>query len=471
MNISEIKAFLNKTPATDRARSQDTSAPAIQKQAGQQAYASQLMQSSTLSVSSTKSVGVNVLAYSYNRSIEIDQQSPKLPLADNKQNKGLFDFEEVAKNVLTFVGGALKHAKAKGMSDEELTGMFEQARNGVLKGVNMAKKDLAGVMNGEISDGIKKSQDLIEQGIQDLEKQILGKVPEQTTDGVRVGSELSVSQQQSGDITIYTKEGDEVRIRFENAQQFSLNQQIMLAEQQQKQKEAESSQGNNADATSESVEADSPAATGAGESESPQNDNSENDDAADKANDASVISAQSQYQYFQQSGFSFSVQGDLNDEELNAIASLVSDTQKLASDFYAGDLDKAFEKAKNLGFDDTTLTGYSLNLTSMKQTQMINTYEAVSHYDESDNRAVGENLKQVKPIADYLEDMMGVMQQAQTLLQDKDSFDGLINGIVNTMPEVHTPDLIEAITRFEQFNQKLLDNLPANKTQNENSPQ
>lgn len=46
-----------------------------------------------------------------------------------------------------------------------------------------------------------------------------------------------------------------------------------------------------------------------------------------------------------------SVDGELNDEELAAIGELVNKVETLANDFFAGDVQKAFESAASLGFD------------------------------------------------------------------------------------------------------------------------
>ena len=84
----------------------------------------------------------------------INQQQANLPAPtqndEAEPKKGLFDFEEVARNVLNFVGGAIKNAQGKGADDEALLSLFEQATSGVLKGIDLAKKDLAGISNEEI---------------------------------------------------------------------------------------------------------------------------------------------------------------------------------------------------------------------------------------------------------------------------------------------------------------------------------
>ncbi|WP_438864464.1 DUF5610 domain-containing protein [Neptunicella sp.] len=498
MNIGDLKAFLgNKTHMSGRASHSNDAVPFDNnKQAvGKQGNHVSLTNSAMFSISSQTFIGARVYNHSLNQNLVIHDQKANLPSPKNEQEKGLFDFEEVAKNVLSFVGGALKNAKSKGMSDEALNSMFEQARSGVLKGVNMAKKDLGDMMNNEITDGISKSQDLIEQGIKSLEQQIFGKQPDNqvgsNTDKLAINQQVNYTEQQSGQLTIRTRDGDEVSISFEDARQFSLNQQILL-ETQQKQKEQQqdadkqANRSNNedkqnirtaADAVATAPSASDQVARPAGDtSTTPDPDNApvDIDNSATQATESqdnpdgaqspeqtqSQVTSETNYQHYESNKLSYSVKGELDDEELKAIGELVGDAGKLADEFFYGDIDKAFNQALDLGYDDQELTGFALQLTSFKQTEVIKTYGAVSHYNDQNEGNVQDSVKAAKPVADYLEHMLDVVDKAQARLQDGNSFDGLINGIINNMPEVHTPDLIEAINRFKGFNQRLMDNLP-----------
>ncbi|WP_416307700.1 DUF5610 domain-containing protein [Neptunicella sp. SCSIO 80796] len=486
MNIGDLKAFLgNKTHLSERAsHSNDAARFDNHRQAiGKQGNHVSLLSSGMFSLSSQSFIGARVYNHSLNQNLIINEQKANLPSPKKEQDKGLFDFEEVAKNVLTFVGGALKNAKSRGMSEDQLTSMFEQARSGVLKGVNMAKRDLGEMMNGEISDGIKKSQDLIEEGIKSLEQQLFGKQRENAsaTNSVAINSSITHTEQESGQLTIRTRDGDEVSISFEDARQFSLNQQILI-ESQQRQAEREAEQEKDkgsidpvADPAPATNAASTPAAQQS-ETTAPDATNNETSsvpadedttaNANQQASEAGTgqqdvkVSSETSYLHFESSKLSYSVKGELDEEELRAIGDLVGDAGKLADEFFYGDIDKAFNQALELGYDDQELTGFALQLTSYKQTEVIKTYEAVSHYNEQSEGNVGDSVKAVRPVADYLEHMLDVVDKAQNLLEDGNAYDNLVNGLINTMPEVHTPDLIEAINRFRGFNQLLMDNLP-----------
>ena len=59
-----------------------------------------------------------------------------------------------------------------------------------------------------------------------------------------------------------------------------------------------------------------------------------------------------------------SVDGELNDEELAAIGELVNKVETLANDFFAGDVQKAFESAASLGFDASQIASFALKLST-----------------------------------------------------------------------------------------------------------
>ncbi|ALS98995.1 DUF5610 domain-containing protein [Lacimicrobium alkaliphilum] len=414
MNLGEIKAFMS-----DRAQQSGRSDVQNQlREAGLRQAASQPASAVTLSQSmaSGKFVGMAVFSTALNENLVLEGKRPKFE-RPKEEEKPLFDFEEIAKNVLNFVGGAIKNAQAKGADEDKLTSMFDQARQGVLKGVKMAEKDLGGMMNEEISTGIKKSQDLIEDGLQSLEQKIFG----QSLQSQSVTESFSYTREDNSELSITTKDGDEVTIRFEDSTQFAFHQSLMTSGQ---------SSENQAGAEGEQQSTD---------------------------NNFSFTASQS-YQFYQANAFSFSVRGELDESELSAIGELVGDAADVADEFYNGNVEEAFNQALKLGFDDSELTSYALQLSRNEQTKVIQTYESVSHNDDMSRGQ--EGLGPIKTVSHYLERMLNMADKAQQNLPDRESYENLINGLVNKMPDVQTPDLLEAINRFHSFNNKLMSNLP-----------
>ncbi|OFC68752.1 DUF5610 domain-containing protein [Alteromonas confluentis] len=435
MNVGEIKAFVSdKTPPVKEQKptvSESTGVEdpnkAIQKQLQQEGLrqAAEFQQRNTamVSVSSSQTtIGLKVYSSSMEQEVSVDGQRGKF--ARKSDDKGeqkqasLFDFEEVAKNVMKFVGGVIQGAARGGADDDKLNSLFSQAREGVARGIAMAERDLGGMLNDEIATGIGRSRDLISNRIDELESNLLG----QTQDPAQLSAlessmEMRSSNSESASLMIRTRDGDEVTLSFESLRQFQYqNQQSYSAT----------------------------VMPGIGDS--------------DEQSISLAAEKTESYAYFDRQGISFSLKGELDDGELTAIADLVGSVNDLADTFFGGDIDKAFEKALELGFDDQELTGYALQLNRVQQTEVVKTYGAIQHYRENDTGAAHGD--EARPVAQYLDKMLNVFESATQQLASGEDFNELISGLINEMKEVQVPDLLSAINRFHTFNQRVLEAMP-----------
>ncbi|MFQ3236344.1 MAG: hypothetical protein ACI9C4_001915 [Paraglaciecola sp.] len=461
MNINELKAFMDEKPkhlgAQNSAQNQLRES-GLRQIADTQSNNAPLL---TTKFSSNTAVGARVFSHALNHSLALDQQYAKIPGPGetDEPKKSLFDFEEIARNVLKFVGGAIKHAQNKGADDKALMSLFEQARFGVLKGVAMAEKDLGGIMNDEIKTGIANSRDAIEQGLQKLQDEIFPQAVASQTERmkkIQINQQASYQRSDSGELSIHTLGGDQVKIRFENLEAFEINRQALVETNEQRRYQqpqpgltprlAQPDSTPLIDETTTARSAQHIASTGLADKEQPREQKKVH------------VSVTQSYQHFESSAFSFSVTGQLNEAEVTAIGKLVTDANSLADEFFNGDVESAFKQAVEFGFDEKELTGFALQLTRVEQSQSIQTYESVSHFSEDDPR--GDPLKVVKPVAHYLDKMLDVIHKSRETLQSGEEYENLINGLINQMGEVHTPDLISALQRFHSFNQRLIDGLP-----------
>ncbi|EGG94383.1 hypothetical protein IMCC1989_21 [gamma proteobacterium IMCC1989] len=78
----------------------------------------------------------------------------------------------------------------------------------------------------------------------------------------------------------------------------------------------------------------------------------------------------------QQQQFSFAIDGELDDGEMEAINDLMQQVMSLSEQFYNGDIGEAYEAALAMDYDSTEITSYALQL---KQTE---SYEVAAIYDE-----------------------------------------------------------------------------------------
>ena len=460
MNISQLKAFLGDKPQhlgnENSIQNQLRDAGLKQAISGKNDPASQ----SVDKFSSSTSLGIRIYTNSLNNSLEIDRHKPNFSAPDSKEAKtSLFDFEEVAKNVLNFVGGAIKNAQNRGADDSELKALFEQASSGVLKGIKLAEQDLAGFLNEEIANGISQSKSAIEEGIDNLKRDVFNPEaldlapPTQSVDNF---TSVSYAKQESGELSIRTRDGDRVNVTFEDFEQFEFSQRQI----QQKVQEAESAaktplagQVENDGALKPPVESETLV------TESLEETGTNVEKAKEPKSSSKAIEQNAVFYQENSFSFSFSVKGELDEGELKAIGKLVADANELAEEFFNGDIETAFNQALELGFDEQELSSFALQLTKVENTQVIKAYETVSRFD--DDSPDSNPAKAVRPVADYLDKLLNVLDGSRLHLEDSKSYENVINELINKLgDEVATPDLISAINRFNEFNQKLLNNLP-----------
>ncbi|GAC20073.1 DUF5610 domain-containing protein [Paraglaciecola arctica] len=458
MNISQLKAFLGDSP---QHLGKETSMQNQLRDAGlKQAISGQNnpVSQSVDKFSSSTSLGVRIYTNSLNNTLEINRQKPNFSAPEPKDAEAsLFDFEEIAKNVLNFVGGAIKNAQNRGADDIELNELFEQASSGVLKGIKLAEQDLAGFLNEEIANGISKSKDLIEEGIANLKRDIFSPQAEaldKPAQSAVNSSSVSYEKQQSGELSIRTRDGDSVNIVFDDIRKIEVTQQQsrQAAQDPDDKTPVPKTVERNSNSTS----------TDAVDTAAPAIDAAENPEANLEPIEEPKSSPQTIEQnviFYQENSFSFSVKGELDEDELKAIGQLVADANELAEEFFNGDIETAFNQALELGFDEQELSSFALQLTKVENTEVIKAYETVSHFD--DDNVDGDPAKAVKPIAEYLDKLLNVLDGSRHQLEDNKSYENVINELINRLGEdVATPDLISAINRFNEFNQKLVNNLP-----------
>ena len=458
MNISQLKAFLGDKPQhlgnENSIQNQLRDAGLKQAISAQNSPISQRVDQ----FSSSTSFGVRIYSNALNNTLEVDRNKPDFSAPDSKESEAsLFDFEEIAKNVLNFVGGAIKNAQNRGADEGELNDLFEQASSGVLKGIKLAEQDLAGFLNEEIANGISQSKNLIEDGIANLKRDIFNPEAldlEKPTQSSVNSSSVSFEKQESGELSIRTRDGDSVKITFEDIEQFELS-------QRQVQQLVQDANSDDKAVDSKPVENDI-AATAAASSPTPVNIAEEDSDGtakqAQEVQSTTKLIEQNAV-FYQENSFTFSVKGELDEDELKAIGKLVADANELAEEFFNGDIETAFNQALELGFDEQELSSFALQLTKVENTQVIKAYETVSRFDE--DSVDSDPAKAVKPVADYLEKLLNVLDGSRLQLEDSKSYENVINELINKLGEdVATPDLISAINRFNEFNQKLVNNLP-----------
>ena len=260
-----------------------------------------------------------------------------------------FDFEEVAKNVLSFVKGAILGAQAEGVDEGSLANMLEQARKGIEQGLGEAIEELkdSDLFNDDIEKGIEKSRELIFDGLDEFEESLFNPVNGQSK-STSFNAQNYYKLENGASYEIKTAEGDVIKLtynsQYQSSEQFSYNK----------------------DGNGESL---------------------------------SYSSSQSSSQ-----AYSFSVEGDLNEDEVAAINELMSDLQEVSNEFFNGSLDEAFEQAKNLNLDSPQLVAMSMNLQQTEVRASVREYQTtqpgreIAKQFEPINEGLKESYDKAKPL-------------------------------------------------------------------------
>lgn len=400
MNVSEIKVTQSDQPTMVRPEvvlnKQLQRDGLMQAKELQQSFVSE-----NQDISDNRKVAARVLGMSINQSLTIEGRTADVT-AKNKEDEQkakmpLFDFEEVARNVLSFVGNVIKKASADGVPDDKLSSLFEQARYGVAKGIKVAEDELGPNSSNEVKQGIAKSKASIFDGIQKLETSVFDKTEKSDK---MVSDSLSLRKAELSEFSVHTRDGDEVQIRF-GVRESTAKESVM------------------------------------------------------KSNGSLQVSSI----YQQTTRFSLQIKGDLDEAELKAIGDLVAQADDVANTFYHGDIEKAYNKALEVGFDNKEISSFALQLTKVESSQKIQKYGEVQQYSETPS----VDLKAPKAVAEYLNKVLDGMNQAAQKLGSQDDFKPIINSLVNEMKDVQVPDILSAINRFHTFNAKLFDSLNIDK--------
>jgi len=367
----------------------------------------------TVSISEKSVVALKMVQQSLSASFSSMQRFPintnhDIAATENDMSN-TFDFEAVAKNVMEFVNSSLNAAKSRGASTSELQDMLGQARQGANHGIDEAIEELSeiNVLDDELAQGIESARDLINTSLDDTQQKLLDNsevitTPSISSSAIEYNSESYRSQENSSDLSITTADGDIVTISFSALE---------------------------------------------------ENQASENFSYSANQN-SSEMNYQSNTSSYTEMNFSFSVQGDLDDEELQAIQSLVKDISKIEKDFFAGNIDKAFNKAVALGYDEEQLSSFNLELKQTQTNYVSQAYSEIANYNVDDNEELNTI---VRPVLDFIGDFKELQDNANKFLGEStenknDQFSKLLESVLNS--EFNNNQ--KMLAQFKNFVDKLI---------------
>ncbi|MEH6472030.1 MAG: DUF5610 domain-containing protein [Halopseudomonas sp.] len=268
---------------------------------------------------------------------KLAQKVPGMKGAEDFKQLDARDFtpKKVAGRITDFVEMGLEQARKSGKSESEVEALRQQAMSGIQKGFAEARSilDNMNLLTDEVSANI---DDTLKQTMSGLEG-LAPSAVQQSFGGSRT-SVLAAERYQAAEtlsLKVTTQDGDEVTIKFD------------------KQSDYQSSFGGYADSSGSAVS-------------------------------FSVDRSES-------SNYRFSVEGDLDDDEIDALQDLIKDVNEIADDFFDGDVQAAFDQASEFRMDKTELASMNLQLTRSARYTAVSAYEQVQNHDSA-NQGPGRKL-------------------------------------------------------------------------------
>ena len=320
--------------------------------------------------------------------------------------------EKVAGRITDFVAMGLENARARGKSEDEIQALYESAVKGAEQGFKEAKDILSNlkVLEGNVAEQVGATEKLTFEGLAKLsptqpKTETEATQAPSTTSGVAVAERYQNAEDFS--LKLKTRDGDEVEISF--SRNF----------------EAQGSFGFSQDG---------------------------------EGNSAAVLDISQS----EQTGYGFSVKGDLSEDELKAIQTLVQDVGKLAKDFFGGDVQKAFEQAPDVRFDASQLASMNLTMSRSESYSAARVYEGTQRLEQPESvqnagRRLGHMMRELRdsferPELGFLnqpdqaasEIMRGLVQQDSRFLEanteQQKRYDQNLEQILNGIPPAKPDD-------------------------------
>ena len=162
--------------------------------------------------------------------------------------------------------------------------------------------------------------------------------------------------------------------------------------------------------------------------------------------------------------FAFSVEGDLNEDELNAIFDVFEQVDKLANNFFDGNIEKALSQAMELKIDYGQLENFKLNLTQTEATAIRYQKAAVTEYTNVQDNTAADKAEQYGV---NMSDIPKYLQQWQTAIEKLDEqfenaqlvLDELLSGTATQRFPESFPELDERLgwlERVQVFHERLV---------------
>ncbi len=305
--------------------------------------------------------------------------------ASSRLNTDNFSPQSVANRIISFVGDSLTQ---QGGSNEDAEAMLKEAKKGIEQGIKEARNILDGMgkLSDSVDSNIKETEKLISQGLEKLEKGLEGdgdsddKAALKLSDTAQlISSSASLStefkQSSEASIEIVTRDGDKVNVSYSAFIQAASNERVAVNQQ--------------------------------GSAYS------------------SAYSAESSVT------FQFSVQGNIDSGEQQAIESLLTDVGKLAETFFQGDVQAAFNASIDLGFDTSELQSFALDFQQSTYVEVAQTYQQTQQINNPPVTSPDSGPKAAIDVLSQLNDLLDKNKENTVVNKPQDTIKLLLGGLLD----------------------------------------
>lgn len=336
---------------------------------------------------------------SYSASIKTAQAAPVANRISPEQASG---------SILSFIENQLLRDVENGATAEALSSRIEAGLSGFLQGYESAREDLQalGALTPGVQAEIEKTYDAVVTGIEDLKQQFLAgetqpqsasaevadvspAIPEETPAANNQSQYYSyqAAQRNSFSFSVTTRDGDTVTIQSSALR--SMFQETALLS---------SANGSSAEF--------------------------------------------SRYGFGEDYQFELEVGGELDTGELKALRELLSQVNDLAQDFFTGDVTAAFDAALSLGYNDSEISSFALNLSQTSVQRVTAAYSEASP-------ALSSVADSLRPLGNFARGLIEATETAGNFQNPRE--------LISTIAE--RIDSARQGTDFKSFLERLMDSV------------
>jgi len=368
-----------------------------------------------------------------------------------------------ANNILKFIEQRIAKEKAGGASEIELAELWEQGLKGFAQGYNEARDilDGSGQLSAEVSNSIEKMYDQVRAGFDKIYDQYIStKGDDDVANEPVIESESTVIA-----APVSSSPVEAVQVNTGGPRQFLSsaldNSGSQLDEQFQSIGSNSSLSSNSAiaslvDSLGDNVEAS--VEYGRKDTFSFNLQTLDGDTISIEASNTAIFvgdyststdaeGSQAIEGMKDKNNFSMEIIGDLDEQEKAAIEDLLNQVMSLADEFYNGDINKAYETAMDLGYDQNEIASYSINLRQTEQYSVAAAYQDLQPSVSPDAKeafaSIGDFAQSVldtlnKPenyaFFDYTQLLKGISEQIDKQIESSDtpSFTDAVEKLVDT---------------------------------------